>query len=438
MLLTLNALTTGCKKSESSETTATAPPPEVVVVKAIAKDVPDYRYYPAITQAVLKADIVARVEGYLEERNFVGGTDVEAGQRLYLIQQDQYELELANSVAALAEAKANLAFQRFNRNETANAFSKGAASEYEMDQAQAQYESSEAQAASAEADILNAELNLSYTDVVAPFAGRVGHTQVDVGNLVGPSMNTTLTTLVTLDPMRVIFEPSANHLTDFFSAKQAGQVDVQVTVAGVDGQSKKYDGVLDLINNEVDQQTSTFLARAVFPNTEKLVLPGMYVNLRIKLRMLPNTIVVPQDAVRSEPRDQYVFIVTSDNEIQRQIVTTGSAYEGFRIIKSGLKVGQQVIVQGDPTKVKASVKVTPKLEDANAFVKDSNAKALTAATLSGGADADPATDKTKQGKTQKEPVSGKTNSDSSKGDDTTKATEKDGDGKSSSTGAGST
>lgn len=422
IITSLSMATVGCKKADASKKDASTPPPppEVVAVKVISKDVPDYKYYPGITQAVIQADIVARVEGYLEERSFVEGSDVKEGQRLYLIQQDQYEAELAEAVASLAKAKANLSFERFTRDETARAMSKGAASEYEMDQSQAQYEVGIAQVASTEASLINAELNLSYTDVIAPFAGRIGDTKINVGNLVGPNMNTTLATLVMLDPMRVIFEPAGNDLTDFSSARAAGNLDVQVTVAGTDGLKTEYNGVLDLIDNEVNQQTSTFLARAVFPNKEKHVLPGMYVNLRIKLRMLPNTMVVPDDSVRSGPRDQYVFIINSDDEIERQIVITGSAYEGFRVIKSGLKLGQQVLVAGDPTKVKANVKVKVQLKDADAFVEESNKKAMKAASAAGGVDSNAPSEKAKQGKTKKSPVS----KDSSSHSETTTPSEK--------------
>ena len=402
MITGFGMATVGCKKADASKKDAstTPPPPEVVAVKVISKDVPDYKYYPGITQAVIQADMVARVEGYLEERSFVEGSDVEAGQRLYLIQQDEYEAALAEAVASLAEAKANLSFERFTRDETARAMSKGAATEYEMDQAQANYEVGLARVASAQASLINAELNLSYTDVIAPFAGRIGDTKINVGNLVGPNMNTTLATLVMLDPMRVIFEPAGNDLTDFSIAREAGNLDVQVTVAGTDGSKTEYNGVLDLIDNEVNQQTSTFLARAVFPNKKKQVLPGMYVNLRIRLRMLPNTMVVPDDAVRSGPRDQYVFIINSDDEIARQIVMTGSIYKGFRVIKSGLKIGQQVLVAGDPTKVKANVKVKVQLKDADAFVEEVNKKAMEAASTSSGVDTNASSEKAKQGKTQ--------------------------------------
>jgi len=361
------ALLCGCGGSDTKASQA-PPPAPVTAVKALSEDVPDYRYYPGITQAVLQADIVARVSGYLEERNFVEGEHVEAGQRLYLIQQAEYQADLVQAQAQLADTMAQAEFARYTLEQTRSAFEGGAATVYELDQASAQFKESMAQVESARAQLMNAELNLSYTDVVAPFEGRMGQTHVNVGNLVGPSSNTTLGTLVMLDPMRVVFEPAGSELVHFLKADSSGTVPVQVTINEAGGSKVVFNGSLDLVNNKVTQSTSTFLARAVFANPDEYVLPGLYVSIRVRLDTIKGAVMLPDAAFRSTPTSQYVYVVDSKNTLQRRTVKTGNLYNGLRQVTSGLKVGDVVVVEGNPMFVKQGAQVKPTIVDSHDYV----------------------------------------------------------------------
>jgi RND family efflux transporter MFP subunit len=371
LLSVLLLSTPGCGGKEAAKPAAAPSAVPVTVIKALSEDIPDYRYYPGISQAVLEAEIVARVEGYLERRDFIEGDDVLAGQRMYLIQQEEYEADLVEAIANQESAEANLDFARYTLNQTEANFKGGAGTVYEVDQARATYEDSEATLESAKAQVLNARLNLSYTEVLAPFDGRVGETNIDIGNLVGPE-NSQLATLVMLDPMRVVFEPAGTELVQFLEAYPSTTVPVQVTVHETNGESEVFDGALDLVDNVVDQSTSTFLARGVFANPNKLVLPGLYVSVRVRIRTIKDAIMIPDAALHNTPTSQYVYIVDDKSLIQKRVVTTSVLYQNLRRVVTGLKAGEEVIVLGSPMMVRQGAKAKVTVVDAKTFVSKSS------------------------------------------------------------------
>ena len=354
--------------SSSTKPQAAVAPAPVTAVKAVSMDIADYRYYPGITQAVLEAEIVARVTGYLQERNFIEGDHVAAGQQLYLIQPQEYEADLLEAEAALGNANAQLKFARYTLEQTRVAFDGGAATVYEVDQATAAFEVAESLVETASAQLLNARLNLSYTKVIAPFEGQVGQTQVDVGNLVSPTENTTLATLVMLDPMRVVFEPAGTELVEFLKADAESTILVQVTVNTSAGAMVTFDGALDLVNNVVNQSTSTFLARGVFTNSDEYVLPGLYVSVRVRLRTIDGAVMIPDAAMHSAPTSQYIYVVGSNDELERRTVTIGVMQNNLRQITAGLKAGETVVVKGSPANLRQGVKVKATVVEAAEFV----------------------------------------------------------------------
>jgi multidrug efflux system membrane fusion protein len=397
---------------ERKKEAAPPPPPSLKVATAVQKSVPLYGEFVGTLVGVKTVDIRARVEGFLAKREFVDGADVKEGQVLFVIDQRpflaalaqavaqlardeanhaQARAQLAQSAANLAKAEAQLAgdeanlsyareqveryrplakrefvtMEAFHQTET---LARGAAATVESDKAAikgaaAAVEASRAAvdqaAATIQADraaITQAELNLSYTTMYAPMAGRIGRRQVDVGNLVGAGQSTLLATIVQLDPIYVYFAVPERDARNLLTQRAGG---FPVTVAMAGQAPHPHPGLVDFVNNTVDPTTGTFQVRATVANPERLLLPGQYAQVRLLMGTRPDAVLVPERATVEEQGGQIVFVVGPDKKVQRRTVTAGPASEGLRIIEKGLKAGEDVLVDG-LQKVQQGTVVEPK------------------------------------------------------------------------------
>ncbi len=342
----------GCGSSPPEKET---PPLPVTAVKAETRDIPDIRHYPGNTDAIYEAYAVARVQGYLEERFFEEGEDVEKGEVLFRIQQPPFEAEVLINQGKVLDAEVQLAYARteYQRNEPLT--ETGAISEQEWDGYVRNLESAIAQLESAQGALIQSQINLDYTEVEAAFSGRIGRRLVSVGNVVGPGENENLAYLVQLDPMRIIFEPAGTELVDYLKAWPAKTVPVTVTFSSTGG-PEVMKGSLDLVDNTLNSGTSTFIARAQFPNPKGVVLPGLFGDVEVNIGSLGNVVVVPSEAINSELQSHYVWSVNAKDQLERVSVTLGKTYKGMRIV-TGLKSGTPVVVAGNPMGLQPDVKV---------------------------------------------------------------------------------
>lgn len=355
-----------------------APPAlPVTVVAAETQDIPNRRRYPGTTQAVMQVDLVARIEGFLEQRLFDEGSMVTKDEVLFVIEQPPYEADLLESDGAVLEAEANLRLTRADYERNAPLVESGAISRQEFDGLAADLATARGRLESARAARIDSEIQLGYTEVRAPFAGRIGQRLVDVGNVVGgvgdPS---TLATIVQLDPMRVVFEPSGEEASQFLSLWPSTTVKVSISVPGVtDG--TPIEGELDLVDNSANSATSTFLARASFPNPDGRVLPGLVTELIVDLGDLKDCVVVPEASIYRDPQHSFVWVV-EDDKLLRQDVETGAQWNGMRVVE-GLKTGTTVVVTGSPLALRTGATVKAKTETMKQYLKDSAAAAKKAA-----------------------------------------------------------
>ena len=333
-----------------------APPPqtpEVGVVTVQPTTVPVVSELPGRTSAFLVAQVRARVDGIVLRREFVEGADVKAGQRLYKIDPAPYLAALNTAKATLAKAQANVSTQnalaaRYKILVAANAVSK-----QDYDNAVATQGQAVADVASGKAAVDTAQINLGYTDVVSPISGRTGLSQVTPGAYVQASAATLLTTVQQLDPVYVDLTQSSVDGLKLRRDIQEGRLQTsgvnaaKVTLILEDGRTYSESGKLQFSDVSVDQGTGSVTVRAIFPNKDRVLLPGMFVRARIDEGVNNKALVVPQVGVTHDQKGQpTALVVGADNKVAlRQLVTSGTFGDKW-VVDSGLNPGDRVIVQG--------------------------------------------------------------------------------------------
>ncbi|MEM5327508.1 efflux RND transporter periplasmic adaptor subunit [Paraburkholderia sp. JHI2823] len=345
-----------------------APPPqtpEVGIVTLQPTAVPVVSELPGRTSAYLVAQVRARVDGIVLRREFTEGALVKAGQRLYKIDPAPYIAALNNAKATLAKAQANLVTQnalvaRYKVLVQANAVSK-----QDYDNAVSAQGQAVADVAAGKAAVDTAQINLGYTDVVSPVTGQVGISQVTPGAFVQASAATLMSTVQQLDPMYVdVTQSSLDGLKlrrqiQEGRLKTSGPNATKVALVLEDGRTYVEKGKLQFSDVTVDQTTGSVTVRAIFPNPDRVLLPGMFVRARIEEGIDNNAFLVPQVGVQHDQKGQAsVYVVNKEDKVVSTPVTIGSAQGQDWVVQSGLNPGDRVIVQGTD-KVKPGLQVKP-------------------------------------------------------------------------------
>jgi len=343
LLCSVFLLSVGCKKKQKA--LPAAAPPEVTVTQVVLKTVPVRINYVSTTESVMKEEIRARVEGFLEERRFKEGDDIKKGDLVFVIERAPFEAELEGSLAQLAKDKAALAFAMEQVERYAPLAEKDFVTQEAFDDYQTKAKEAAASVRADRAKIKQDRLNLGYCTMYSPINGRIGRTLVNVGNLVGAGgQNTHLATIVQLDPIYVYFSPSVEEIYTILKHNKKGTPSVDLILS--DGSVYPYPGKVDFIDNTANPGTNTVNMRAVVPNPQKILLPGIYVQTRLFLCEIPDTPLIPEQAVAEDQGGMYVLVVGKDNKVEHRGVKSRWTYEGQQIIEKGLKEGEKVITAG--------------------------------------------------------------------------------------------
>jgi multidrug efflux system membrane fusion protein len=337
---------------------AQAQPPMPVPVMVVApRTVPVYRSFPAATEAMRSISIQARVTGYLVERGAVDGADVLPGALLYRIDPRDYQASLAQAQGQRNQSVATLSYSRVNQGRNQALARDGWTSRDNADKADSTLQQGQASVATDTAAMQAAALNLSRTEIRAPFAGRISRSQVFEGSLISVA-GATLNTLVQLDPILVSFNPAEANL-DLIAREQARQP--IETAVSVGGGAPGHAGTLTFIDNQVDRTTGTILVRATIANPDHALLPGQYVTARLHLGDRDGTLLVPQAAVGASQIGRTVMVVGEGSKAEQRAVKLGDAYDDMVVVTDGLKAGDQVIT-GQLQKLRPGSPVKPDAE----------------------------------------------------------------------------
>ena len=327
--------------------------PTVVVETVTTDDMEIYGEYVGRIRAQQFVEIRARVEGYLEEMLFEEGTYIKKDQVLFVIDPKLYKARVDGARAQLQKDKALELKAKRDLDRIRPLFEQNAASQLDLDNAIASYESAVSAVIMSEADLAQAELALGYTTVRSPISGYISERNVDIGTLVGPGGKSLLATIVKSDTVRVDFSMTA---PDYLRSKERnvnlGHQDPTrgwnpyITVTLADDSVYPYEGLVDFADPQVDPQTGTFSVRAEMPNPDHVLLPGQFTKVKLLLDVREGAVVVPSKAVIIEKGGAFIYVIRPDNVAERRFIELGPETDNMMIVERGLIPGERIVVEG--------------------------------------------------------------------------------------------
>jgi len=334
-------------------------PPAVGTVAAMQRPVTETTEFTGRIEAVSRVDIRARVTGFLQERTFVEGQEVKAGDVLFRLERPPFEAALEQAKASVASAQATLENARVALARARDLQQTGAGTRVALDDALARERTGNAALLGAQAQVRTAEINLGYTLITTPIDGRIGRSTYSPGNVVSPTLVEPLATIVSQDPMRVAFTVSARQALELRSRFEGrgGTQAVVVRVKLADGRPYPQTGRIDFVDTQVDRNTDTLLVRALIPNPvrraakpgepgDRELVDGQFVTVSVEGAEPVQAIVIPRAAVLQDQGGFFVFVVDAENKAQRRPVRLGRSTAEQAVVEEGLKPGENVIAEG--------------------------------------------------------------------------------------------
>ncbi|ORM68488.1 efflux RND transporter periplasmic adaptor subunit [Pantoea rwandensis] len=381
LMLSGSFLLTGCDDNKSQQA-AQQQPPEVGVVTLKNEPLKITTELPGRTSAFRVAEVRPQVSGIILKRNFVEGTDIKAGVSLYQIDPATYQAAYDSAKGDLAQAQANAHVAQLTIKRYKPLLGTKYISQQDYDTAAATAAQTAAAVQAAQANVETARINLAYTKVTSPISGRIGKSAVTEGALVSSGQTTALATVQQLDPMYVDVTQSSDDFLRLRAELESGQLKqndgkANVTLLMQNGSAYTQTGTLEFSDVTVDETTGSITLRAIFPNPDNRLLPGMFVRARLDEGTNPTALLVPQQGVTRTPTGQATaMVVGADNKVEVRNITANQAYGDKWLVTDGLKEGDRVITVG-LQRAKPGAQVTPQevKDDAKAAPEAQSAKA---------------------------------------------------------------
>jgi RND family efflux transporter MFP subunit len=356
-LLWLVVLLLGGCGDAAQEQQAAPPPPPVTVATPLEKEITEWYEFTGRFEARESVEVRARVSGYVDEIGFADGEIVEQGDLLFVIDPRPYEAVAAEAEAALESAKARVELASSELQRAEELVDRQTVSRSTYDQRVREKRVSEAAVATAEAALRRARLDLDFTEVRAPIAGRASDRRVDIGNLVTGDPNATLlTTIVALDPIYFVFDVSESDFLGYQRAVNNGTLpgaresstEVQLRLPDEpDSETWPRIGHMNFVDNRIDESAGTIRARAELPNEDQFILPGQFGRLRFPGSPRYKALLIPDSAIVTDQAAKIVMTVTADDTIQPKVIRPGPSYAGgLRIVREGLSVEDRIVING--------------------------------------------------------------------------------------------
>jgi RND family efflux transporter MFP subunit len=356
-------LLTACQQQQAA---LPPPPPKVTVHQPIIRDVIESDEYIGRLEAVESVEIRARVNGYLQSVHFTDGAIVKKGALLFVIDPRPYQAELNRAKAQLEQAIARSERAQKDFARAQQLVKSRAMSQEEGDRRSAEQREAQEAVQAARAAVEAARLNIEFTQVKAPIGGRISRQLVTEGNLIngGTAESTLLTRIVSLDPVYAYFDMDERAFLKYTRLWRHGtrpgarEVRIPVDLGLADETGFPHQGYLDFIDNRLDPNTGTMTGRAVIPNPDLTLTPGLFVHIRLPGSDQYKTLLLPDEAIGSDQTQRFAFVVNDQNTVEYRMVELGPIIDGLRVIRAGLKPEDWVVVNG-VQRLRTGAKVDP-------------------------------------------------------------------------------
>jgi RND family efflux transporter MFP subunit len=344
-------LVVACGRQQAPE----PPPSKVTVAHPIERDLTDWDEYTARLEAVDSVEVRARVSGYLESVHFREGSLVKKGDLLFQIDPRPYEAQLRRAEGDLEVAQSRVNLAQKNLARVAYLMKGQAISKEEAETREAVLRQAQAGVTAAQAAVDAAKLDVEFTRITAPVSGRASRKFVTEGNLINGGIGTQgtlLTTIVSLDPLHVYFEANERDYLKYVRLAKSGARPSSrdnknpVYVGTADEQGFPHEGYMDFVDNQIDRGTGTIQGRAIIPNPDGLLAPGLFVRLRLIGSGRYKALLIPDEAIQSDQAEKFVWLVDDQNRVRYRQVKIGTLHDGLRVVTEGLTPADRVVIHG--------------------------------------------------------------------------------------------